>query len=222
MVMWYLCQEWHKLPQHVLADILNRLEDAKDVAIAQCVSLGFYKAGQTVRTLRFVVLDSDHESARSKLPDPRLSELPYSRLSKLMVPNSTLDMFHQTLGLGYQVHDSYEVFRTLKRTRGLVKLHIEVEPKLQEKTVSEDEKQRTDFWFADNHYWYTYDDRWASSLQSLSIVDYGKQSIPWKSNIIYRLGMCCGQFLILQLSTAKSTLFRSCNLVLNHSPGFLP
>ena len=162
--IWYLhiaAMGLLKLPRYVLEDIVSRLEDAKDIAIAQCVCKELWDVGKHVRTLRFVVLDEYHERLKENVVDvaPRLN-----------------------------IKD--QILQCLKGKIGLQQLHIHVEPKLQAKTVPED-RRKTDLWLSDPYFLRKWLPAMKSTLEHLCIVDYGQQAIIRRSSLIKILSQSC-------------------------------
>ncbi|KAG0611242.1 hypothetical protein M758_7G125800 [Ceratodon purpureus] len=154
-MMWYSCQVQmgqHGFlqlpPQPVLENILNRLQDAKDVAKAQCVCKEFYHAGNNIRSLRLKVTTnvSNHQY--------------YSLMTK----------------------------------KGIVQLHVEVEPIPQERNVFEALIFSPSFLMA----WLP---RVGHTLRHLSMKDNNvRTAMKLPSNIVYYLSCYCHQLKTLNLA----------------------
>jgi hypothetical protein len=89
------------------------------------------------------------------------------------------------------------MLQILMNKHHLTQIHIEVEPKLQAKTVRESE-----FWISDPVFLRLWLPGMGSTLQHLSIVDYKQQAIIHRSSILEILSISC-KSLFLQLSCAK-------------------
>ncbi|CAM6026640.1 unnamed protein product [Sphagnum balticum] len=73
----------------------------------------------------------------------------------------------------------------------ILQLRIEIEPKLQSKSVGADEREQSDFWLSDPGHLYNWVPSVAHSLQHLCIVDYGHQAIGRVSPILKILSHYC-------------------------------
>jgi hypothetical protein len=73
----------------------------------------------------------------------------------------------------------------------ILQLRIEIEPKLQSKSVGADEREQSDFWLSDPGHLYNWVPSVAHSLQHLCIVDYGHQAIGRVSSILKILSHYC-------------------------------
>ena len=178
-----------KLPQHVLEDILERLQDARHIAKAKLVCKEFWEAGNNVRSLRFVVLDECHERARNRVEKRSTLRWPMSGNQASVSDGGGSN----SAGSSQHVHDGG--FKTqmveILKMHDLVQLRVEIESKLQAKTVPEDERQRTDFWMSDPWFLMKWLPGMGSTLQHLSIVDYGQQAIMRRSSIVRILSQSC-------------------------------
>jgi hypothetical protein len=191
-------------PQHILEDILNRLEDARAIARVQCVSKEFLNAGNGVRSLRFIVLDEYHERAR----DIDLKSLIKSGIRGKTdggESSSSQDMQHGKLLFKFKD----QMVQVLNSKRSLVQFYVEVESKLQAKTVLEDESRRTDFWISDPHFLRQWLPSLKLTLEHLCIVDYGQQAIMHTSTIIKILSESCEYNLLLLEERFDEALFFS-------------
>ena len=173
-------------PQHLLEDIVNRLEDAKYIAKVQLVCKELRDAGNRVRSLRFIVLEVYHDRARNI--DLRSLRTGIS-LGKTDAgeSSSSQDMQHGEPLLKFKD----QLLKILEKKLCLVQLRVEVEPKLQAKTVPEDEKRRTDFWISDPYFLKKWLPSMKLTLEHLCIVDYGQQAIMRRSTIIKILSENC-------------------------------
>ncbi len=70
-------------------------------------------------------------------------------------------------------------------------LRIEIEPKLQSKSVGADEREQSDFWLSDPVHLHIWVPSVAQTLQHLCIVDYGHQAIVRVSPILKILSHYC-------------------------------
>jgi hypothetical protein len=81
--------------------------------------------------------------------------------------------------------------RELSAKPRIQQLRVEIEPKLQSKSVTADERQMTDHWLSDPCHL----EKWVPSvgltLQHLCIVDYGQQAIMRQSTILTILSQHC-------------------------------
>lgn len=149
-----------QLPRHLLEDILTRLEDARHIAKAQCVCRDFRAAGFCVRSLRLNVVDKFHQWKRTRSHPvlPFMMDMPFKS----------------------------RMLQILMNKHHLTQIHIEVEPKLQAKTVRESE-----FWISDPVFLRLWLNGMGSTLQHLSIVDYKQQAIMHRSSILKILSISC-------------------------------
>ena len=201
------------LPQYIIDDVVNRLEDAKIIAVVETVSRDFLQAGRNVRSLRLVCTREFHDRARAE-----------GELSAEHFTAKTEGRIGQTGGRGeastsgsFQVSGNENenkfprfrdlVIKNVKPRPCLIQLRIEVEPRLQSKTVPEGERRRTDHWLSDPHHiiqWIPYVSR---TLEHLCIVDYGQQAIMRRTSILKILSESCEYFLTPDgkdmLSTSK-------------------
>jgi hypothetical protein len=70
-------------------------------------------------------------------------------------------------------------------------LRVEIEPKLQSKSVTADERQMTDHWLSDPRHLKKWVPSVGLTLQHLCIVDYGQQAIMRQSTILTILSQHC-------------------------------
>ena len=164
---------------------MNRLEDAKDISKAKMVCKDWRDAGNKIRSLRIVCLDVYHERARENRVD--LSS------SKSAGSSSGSSTSSSSQAGRYENHFVFkdQVVKIVEPMSEIVQLRIEVEPKLQSKTVPEGERRRTDFWLVDPYFLRLWLPKMGSTLQHLCIVDYGQQAIMRRSSIIKILSKCC-------------------------------
>ncbi|KAG0567654.1 hypothetical protein KC19_7G151400 [Ceratodon purpureus] len=155
-------------PQPVLENILNRLQDAKDVAKAQCVCKEFYHAGNNIRSLRLKVT---------------------------------------RLRLTHQYCDSSDWFLrdqspSLMMKKGLVQLHVKVEPIPQERNhVSEDEFFFSYSPMSDPSILMAWLPRVGHTLRHLSMKDDNvRTAMRLPSDIVYYLSRYCHQLKTLNLA----------------------
>jgi len=179
--------DWNQLPVYVLQDILNRLEDARVLAIAQLVCRDFGEAGNQVRSLRLTVLESQHARARNRnvfdLRSLKSGISDGAESSSARDERSKLKMKDQMV-------------KILITKRCIQQLRIEVEPKLQAKTVPEDEKRRTDFWLSDPLFVRKWLPALHITLEHVCLVDYGQQAIMRRSDIIRVFSYSCKSYLL--------------------------
>ena len=172
-----------ELPLYLIEDILNRVEDARYIALAQLLGKDWWEAGKHVRSLRFVVLDMYHEwvrdtgSASSSESDGAGPSTSGSRQS------------YPGRRWGKTFKEQFVMI--VKNKDSIIQLRIEVEGKLQSKTVPEGERRRTDFWLTDPWFLRQWLPGMGATLQHLCIVDYGQQAIMRRSSIIKILSQSC-------------------------------
>ena len=222
------------LPQYIIDDVVNRLEDAKIIAVVETVSRDFLQAGRNVRSLRLVCTREFHDRARAEgelsaehftaKTEGRIGQRAEGELSAEHFTAKTEGRIGQTGGRGeastsgsFQVSGNENenkfprfrdlVIKNVKPRPCLIQLRIEVEPRLQSKTVPEGERRRTDHWLSDPHHiiqWIPYVSR---TLEHLCIVDYGQQAIMRRTSILKILSESCEYFLTPDgkdmLSTSK-------------------
>ncbi|KAG0601366.1 hypothetical protein M758_11G104800 [Ceratodon purpureus] len=180
-------------PQYLLEDIINRLEDARIIANVQLVCKDFWGAGNRVRSLRFIVLDVYHERARTI----DVSSLRTGILGQSNGGEASTSRDPQYGGPQLRFKD--QLVKILEKKHFLVQLRVEVESKLQAKTVPEDEKRRTDFWISDPYFVKKWIPSMKLTLEHLCIVDYGQQAIMRRSTIIKILSENCKRLKTLDL-----------------------
>lgn len=178
-----------QLPLYILTEILNRVEDAVDISKCQLVCKDFRDAGKSVRSLRILVLNDYHENARSSIHMKSLS----------LAESSTAGSSNTKKVGGPTLPIKEMIVRFLKGKDCLLQLRLEIDPKLQAKSVREDERQKTDFWMSDHRFLKQCVNPFASTLQHLCIVDYGQQSIMRKSSIMSILSVTCNRLKTLDL-----------------------
>jgi hypothetical protein len=83
----------------------------------------------------------------------------------------------------------------LKSKRCLIQLRIEIDPKLQSKSVPAEERQQCDLWLSDPEHLKEWVPSVGKTLQHLCIVDYGIQAIMRKSSILKILSQHCEFFI---------------------------
>lgn len=190
------------LPQPILDDIVNRVGDAKDIAVIETASKDLLGAGRNVTSLRLVCLKTYHDRARDE--GERIAE---------EFSAKTEGRSGQTGGRGEastsgssQVSENEKekeepllfrdlVIKVVKQKRNLIQVRIEIESKLQSKIVPEKERRRTDHWLTDPHHlnkWIPFVSR---TLEHLCIVDYGQQAIMRRTSILKILSNECEYFL---------------------------
>jgi hypothetical protein len=91
------------------------------------------------------------------------------------------------------------VEQDLKTKLHILQLRIEIEPKLQSKSVGADEREQSDFWLSDPGHLYNWVPSVAHSLQHLCIVDYGHQAIGRVSPILMILSHYCNHLKTIDL-----------------------
>jgi hypothetical protein len=187
-------------PQYLLEDIINRLEDARTIAKAQLVCKDFREAANRVRSLRVIVLDIYHERAR--MIDLRSLRSGILGKTDGGESSSSQDMLHGTPLLRFKD----QLVTILETKHFLVQLRVEVEYKLQAKTVPEDEKRRTDFWISDPYFVRKWLPSVKLTLEHLCIVDYGQQAIMRRSTIIKILSENCEYLFHAVLQFVQSKL----------------
>jgi hypothetical protein len=81
--------------------------------------------------------------------------------------------------------------RELSAKPRIQQLRVEIEPKLQSKSVTADERQMTDHWLSDPCHLKNWVPSVGLTLQHLCIVDYGQQAIMRQSTILPILSQHC-------------------------------
>lgn len=198
------------LPQYVLEDIINRLEDARDIAKVQSICREWRDAGNNVRSLRIVCLDEYHDRARNISYDVKSLNTAFSGKSLLSEgagPSTVSGSSSQ--GGSSQKSPSFKglIVEILRKKHFIVQLRIEVEAKLQSKSVQDSERRRTDFWLTDSYFLRKWLPRIGSTLQHLCIVDYGQQAIMRRSSIVKILSESCECLLNHLLPSEKVLTF---------------
>ncbi len=84
----------------------------------------------------------------------------------------------------------------LKSKRCLIQLRIEIDPKLQSKSVPAEERRQCDLWLSDPLHLIKWVPSVGKTLQHLCIVDYGIQAIMRKSSILKILSQHCEFFIL--------------------------
>jgi len=193
------------LPPYILEDICNRLaiENASYIASAICVCKSFKEAGSRVRSVRLICLNRYHEALRAGVTLSNLSTCD----SKGEASTSTVQEQQQQQQQQQQTSVSSDeegsgdekslfIFRNvvvdfLKGKPLLFQIRIEIEAKLQSKTVPEGERGRTDFWLSDPFHLIRWIPSVRATLQHLCIVDYGQQAIMRRTSILRILSQNC-------------------------------
>jgi hypothetical protein len=148
------------LSLYIVDEIVNHVEDARDIAKLSVTCKSFQEAGYNVRSTHVKVLNEDHERARN----PVDMSSPHSGLERRNLKDTVVNI--------------------VSTKRYIERLRIEVEPRLQSKEVPENEGQRTDCWMSEPNvvrYWLP---RAGATLQQVCIVDYGKQAMIRKSSVL--------------------------------------
>lgn len=193
------------LPQYLLEDIFNRLavENASYIASAVCVCKSFKEAGSRVRSVRLICLNKYHEAVRAgiTLPNSSLdskggeaSTSSSTSIAAAPAPAPVVTSDEEASVSGDE--KSLLIFRNvvvdfLKGKPLLLQIRIEIEAKLQSKTVPEAERRRTDFWLSDPFHVIRWIPSVQASLQHLCIVDYGQQAIMRRTSILKILSQNC-------------------------------
>jgi hypothetical protein len=263
------------LPEHLQEDIVNRLEDAVDIARAKCVCKSLRDVADHVQSLRIICKEEYHASVRNEIPTiviPRVDGKSKASTSKAVIggtatgrdhqaatprsratqpheadhqvdsnrgsfPNSQSSKKHKFEGEFHPVIEEHQpqiaaaaaggettaitssgassnnnkvepiffrhlVPEILRKTKCIVRLWIEIDPKLQSKKVADGERVFTDHWLTDPLKVNKWIPSVQATLQDLCIVDYGQQAISRPSSLLAILSQTC-----------KSVLFRhSCTL----------
>jgi hypothetical protein len=181
------------MPDCLVIEKLNRLEDARYTASAKFVCKDFWHAGKQVRLLRFFVLEMYHAMARAL-------DLQSDFSGKLAVSDGGQSSSSQeNHGERSKLKYKDQVVHILLQYQFLVQLRIEVEPLLQAKTVPDDEKRKTDFWMSDPNYVKKWLPPMSSTLEHICIVDHGQQAILRNSSIMRVLSQHCKRLKTLDL-----------------------
>jgi len=185
------------LPQYILEDIFNRLaiENAGHIASAICVCKSFKEAGSRIRSVRLICLNKYHEAVRAGVTLSTLSTRDAKgEASTSIAKEHRASACSDEEGSGDE--KSLFVFRNvvvdfLKGKPLLLQIRIEIEAKLQSKTVPEGERRRTDFWLSDPFHVIRWIPSVRATLQHLCIVDYGQQAIMRRTSILKILSQNC-------------------------------
>ena len=195
------------LHPYILEDILNRLENAKDVSNARLVCKAFRAAGSRVRSLRIVCLIKYHDLARGDRSENEVVsvdkwsgaianvETPVASFTDRGAKGEAKDRAESS---STNPPDTVEPFifrtsveKTLSWTKCISQLRIEIEAKLQSKIVPESERRKTDFWLSDPLHVKIWIISVKSTLQHLCVVDYGQQAIMRRTTILTILSQNC-------------------------------
>lgn len=203
------------LPHYLLEDIFNRLslENASYIASAVCVCKAFRDAGTRVRSVRLICLDKYHESIRagitlsnrnSKGASSSNAQTSLGQQQASGSSSSSGDESDGSLSGDEKLSKKPLVFRNvvvefLKERPFLLQIRIEIEAKLQSKSVPEGERRRTDFWLSDAVHVVRWIPYVQATLQHLCIVDYGQQAIMRRTSILKILSQNCELTFGLQL-----------------------
>lgn len=191
------------LSQSLLEEIFNRLEDASAIASASCVCRCFKKAGGRVRSARLICLDKYHEDARagSALHDAKAEASTSNAAAQGVTTERQQAQARQAMssddeGSSSGDENGFLVFRDvvvdfLREKPFLLQLRIEIESRLQSKTVPVQERRRTDFWLSDPFHLMRWVPSVQATLQHLCIVDYGQQAIMRRTSILKILSQTC-------------------------------
>jgi hypothetical protein len=102
----------------------------------------------------------------------------------------------------------------LRSKRRLIQLRIEIDPKLQSKSVPAEERRQCDLWLSDPLHLIKWVPSVGKTLQHLCIVDYGIQAIMRKSSVLKILSQHC-EFFILYPKSHYEKIIHIENLVPN-------
>ncbi|KAH8952232.1 hypothetical protein BDL97_09G072200 [Sphagnum fallax] len=252
------------LPEHLQEDIVNRLEDAVDIARAKCVCKSLRDVADHVQSLRIICKEEYHASVRNEIPTiviPRVDGKSKASTSKAVIggtatgrdhqaatprsratqpheadhqvdsnrgsfPNSQSSKKHKFEGEFHPVIEEHQpqiaaaaaggettaitssgassnnnkvepiffrhlVPEILRKTKCIVRLWIEIDPKLQSKKVADGERVFTDHWLTDPLKVNKWIPSVQATLQDLCIVDYGQQAISRPSSLLAILSQTC-------------------------------
>lgn len=190
------------LPQPILDDIVNRVGDAKDIAVIETASKDLLLAGRNVTSVRLVCGIEYHDRARVEgdKSAEELSAKTEGRSGQIGGGGEASTSGSSQVSENEKKKKEFLLFRDLvikivKQKHNLIQLRIEIESKLQSKTVPEKERRRTDHWLTDPHHlnkWIPFVSR---TLEHLCIVDYGQQAIMRRTSILKILSNECEYFL---------------------------
>lgn len=192
------------LSQALLEEIFNRLENASAIASASCVCRSFKEAGRRVRSARLICLNKYHEDARagSGLHDAKAEASTSNAVAAQGATEGQQQVASQAMSISDDEgsssgdENSFLVFRDvvvdfLREKPFLQQLRIEIESRLQSKTVPVPERRRTDFWLSDPFHLMRWVPSVQATLQHLCIVDYGQQAIMRRTSILKILSQNC-------------------------------
>jgi hypothetical protein len=144
-----------------------------------------------VRSARLICLNKYHEEARGgwALHDAKAEASAASGRQAMSVSDDEE-------GASSGDEFSFLVFRDvvvdfLREKRFLLQLRIEIESRLQSKSVPVPERRRTDFWLSDPFHLMRWVPSVQATLQHLCIVDYGQQAIMRRTTILKILSQNC-------------------------------
>ena len=174
----------------------------------------FSEAVKKIKSLRIVCLNEYHVGARAERPPSNLNLRSDSSAStsSQIVNNGASTSSHILQNSATNVdEDGYSsseerrplifrdlVVKVLKDKHSLNQLRIEIEPRLQSKSVPEGERRKTDHWLSDPLHLKQWIPSVQNTLQHLCIVDYGQQAIMRRTQILKLLSQNC-EWLFLQI-----------------------
>ncbi len=109
------------------------------------------------------------------------------------------------------------VGQDLKSKPCIQQLRIEIEPKLQSKSVDVNERQLTDHWLSDPHHLQRWVPFVGDTLQHVCIADYGPQAITRQSPILKIFSQNCKRSNFCALDLSKIHGFPSVGVLWNKS-----
>lgn len=188
------------LPQSIVDDIVNRVGDARDIAVIELVSKDFLSAGRSVTSLRLVCLREYHDRARAA-GERSAEELSAQIEGRIKQIGGTGEASTSGSSQVSEKEKEYKfplfrdlVVKIVHQKPNLIQLRIEIESKLQSKTVPEGERRRTDHWLTDPYHLKKWIPHVSRTLEHLCIVDYGQQAIMRRTDILKTLSTTCEYF----------------------------
>jgi hypothetical protein len=132
--------------------------------------------------------DKEYDSHDGKLPEIGNEDIPGKSGDGIPGFKSIVKLVE---GSQQELFFRQAVERDLQTKVHLLQLRIEIESKLQSKSVSADEREHSDFWLSDPVHLYAWVPSVAQTLQHLCIEDYGHQAIVRVSSILKILSHYC-------------------------------
>jgi hypothetical protein len=207
------------LPVEVLSDIINRVEDARDLANCMATSKALSDAVKQVNTLHLVCLKHYYDLARERFPirppcsylESEEDEHCYEMASSSQ--DSCCAGRHYTPSPRHCSSSSSEhhvplirhvsfksaCLNMLTHVNDVERLRIEVDQEMQANQLIKEEIHMVDFWLSEPMFVRKWTSACGHSLQHLTLVDYGQQAIMRQTPILRILSETCRSLKTLEL-----------------------